>query len=328
MNLVQDWQVVLQAEAKERLAVDDGAGVVQIFDIFSRQVFNFREEGEVAKWSYATWAKHRIYRATEWPKPNTRTFDVQRWRDFIAARVPDNTSWYMDNTGWFDPLCASALDNFEALQDSGRAFVVVAARGHGGISGLKYPATVSPQYSCFPEMADLLNGKEPTDSTSTLVYFLMGDAHRTDGVGNHWRISNVWPVPNTPTAMHLYADGTLSLKKPTSSKSVLSWKYDPRNPAPSLGGHYQWRGDLSGPHDQRPLLERSDVLHFVSEPMEEPLAITGKIKANLFVETDVPDTTFVVKHRRCLSRRLRSHHPGRGRHASLSRRLGQNRTAR
>jgi len=252
------------------------------------------EEGGVAKWSYASWAKHRIYRAKEWPKPNTRTFDVQKWRDFIATRVPDNTSWYMDNTGWFDPLCNSALDNFAALQESGRAFVIVAARGHGGLSGLKYPSVSVRKDSYFPVMTDLLNGKEPANSTSTLLYYLMGDADSTNSVANQWRISNVWPVPNTPIALNLHADGTLSSKAPATA-STREWQYDPRNPAPSLGGHYQWRGDVSGPHDQRPLHERNDVLHFVSELLEEPVAITGKIKANLFVETDVPDTTYVVK---------------------------------
>ncbi|MBM4045698.1 MAG: CocE/NonD family hydrolase, partial [Planctomycetes bacterium] len=74
----------------------------------------------------------------------------------------------------------------------------------------------------------------------------------------------------------------------------LTYEYDPRNPAPSLGGNYGL-GTKSGPHDQRPLKDRKDVLRFVTEPLAEPVAITGKVWAELHVSSDAPDTEFVAK---------------------------------
>ena len=47
--------------------------------------------------------------------------------------------------------------------------------------------------------------------------------------------------------------------------------------------------------DQRPVESRDDVLLFTSEPLEEPLEVTGRIKARLFVSSDCPDTDFTLK---------------------------------
>jgi hypothetical protein len=47
--------------------------------------------------------------------------------------------------------------------------------------------------------------------------------------------------------------------------------------------------------DQRPLAGRKDIVRFVSEPLDAPLEIAGKIRADLFVSSDAPDTLFVVK---------------------------------
>jgi putative CocE/NonD family hydrolase len=47
--------------------------------------------------------------------------------------------------------------------------------------------------------------------------------------------------------------------------------------------------------DERPLLDRKDVIHFASAPLVDPVEITGKVHATLFISTDVPDTEFVVK---------------------------------
>jgi putative CocE/NonD family hydrolase len=50
-----------------------------------------------------------------------------------------------------------------------------------------------------------------------------------------------------------------------------------------------------GPMDQREVESRQDVLVFTSEPLTEPLEITGRITAVLSVSSDGQDTDFTVK---------------------------------
>jgi putative CocE/NonD family hydrolase len=47
--------------------------------------------------------------------------------------------------------------------------------------------------------------------------------------------------------------------------------------------------------DQRPFSDRPDVLTFVSEPLAEPLTISGAVAANLFASTTGSDSDWVVK---------------------------------
>jgi len=73
-------------------------------------------------------------------------------------------------------------------------------------------------------------------------------------------------VPHTPTDYFLHKDGTLSMHKPADKTASLTFTYDPKDPAPSLGGNYAI-GTKSGPLDQRPAKDRKDIVRFVSAPL-------------------------------------------------------------
>ena len=90
------------------------------------------------------------------------------------------------------------------------------------------------------------------------------------------------------------ADGSLSPTKSTEKKASLSYHYDPRNPVPSQGGDVFVHKGV-GPLDQRVSKDRKDILRFTSETLTTPLEITGKVMAELYVSSDVPDTTFTAK---------------------------------
>jgi uncharacterized protein len=62
---------------------------------------------------------------------------------------------------------------------------------------------------------------------------------------------------------------------------------------PTLGG--QNLQIANGPMDQRPVESRADVLLFTTEPLPEPVEVTGRITATLFISSDCPDTDFTVK---------------------------------
>jgi putative CocE/NonD family hydrolase len=73
-----------------------------------------------------------------------------------------------------------------------------------------------------------------------------------------------------------------------------TFRYDPADPVPTTGG-----ANLlfvpSGPFDQRKVEERRDVLVYTSEPMKEPLEVTGPVRVKLFAATSAADTDFTAK---------------------------------
>lgn len=258
--------------------------------------------------AFYTWLGQRNMKVADWPRPTTSPFDLKARQAFIAERAAGNPVVYLAKAGWFDLFSEGALDTFAALASNGRAFVVVSPGGHGPIGGdLTYPYRPYPKGVQLPTlkqcMTEAVSGNSP--AANTLLYYLMGDTKDPKATGNVWKASHTWPVPHTPTSYFMRKDGTLNLKPPMEKDASLTYEYDPRNPAPSLGGNYGL-GAKSGPHDQRPLKDRlsaapgtaqagKDVLRFVTEPLAEPVAITGKVWAELHVSSDAPDTEFVAK---------------------------------
>ena len=51
----------------------------------------------------------------------------------------------------------------------------------------------------------------------------------------------------------------------------------------------------SGSYDQRDSEQRPDVVTFTTDPLDEPLEVTGRLTARLFVVSDRIDTDFAVK---------------------------------
>lgn len=124
-------------------------------------------------------------------------------------------------------------------------------------------------------------------------FYVMGDVDRADSAGNHWEIAQNWPIASSSRNLYLQPGGGLSWTAPTQATGSVSYVYDPADPCPTIGG-----GELylpAGPHDERPLLDRSDVVMFQTDVLYTPVKVVGKIHANLFVSSDAPDTDFAVR---------------------------------
>jgi putative CocE/NonD family hydrolase len=119
---------------------------------------------------------------------------------------------------------------------------------------------------------------------------------------NTWRTYAAWPPAETqPTNLYLHADGTLSMTAPAANeKSYREYVSDPANPVPyrqrPISPTYpagDWRTWEVA--DQRFVDHRSDVLSFVSAPLDHDLTITGPVSAALFASTSGTDSDFIVK---------------------------------
>lgn len=242
-----------------------------------------------------TWMSQRNQKVPDWPRPTTIPFDLKARAAFLSKHAAGNKVYYLARGGWYDLFSEAALDSFAALAPNGRAFVTMTPGGHGPIGGdLKYPSKNFPKGVQLPTIKQLMTVAAPDTGKSILVYYLMGDTQDPAAPGNVWKATHVWPVPHTATDYFLHPDGTLSTTKPAAKDAALSYVYNPKTPAPSIGGNWGL-GTKSGPLDQRPLKDRKDVLRFVSAPLAEPVTITGKVWADLQFASDAPDTMFVVK---------------------------------
>ncbi len=130
------------------------------------------------------------------------------------------------------------------------------------------------------------NGFDKTEAPIT--YFQMG--------ANEWRTSESWPPKDSrEQAYYLNTDKKLVTQAPKSEAAPLTFRYDPANPAPTVGGHVLTPELQPGPADQREKVEsRSDVLVFSTPVLADDVAIAGKVKVKLFVASDRADTDFTA----------------------------------
>jgi putative CocE/NonD family hydrolase len=124
-------------------------------------------------------------------------------------------------------------------------------------------------------------------------YYVLGDGDDPQAPGNCWRAADNWPPFSTrEKSYYLSGDGRLKTDMSEVKEGQCTYIFDPANPCPSLGGADAIK---PLPLDQRPISSRPDVLKFSTEPLAEPIEITGQVRVKLFVSSDAPDTDFTAK---------------------------------
>jgi putative CocE/NonD family hydrolase len=119
-----------------------------------------------------------------------------------------------------------------------------------------------------------------------------------------WRAFQRWPADGavSPSRLHLQPDGGLRFAEPgETARPYAEYVSDPAKPVPyrvrpvlpMYSADSTWSRWLVD--DQRPFVDRTDVLAFVSEPLTEALSISGEVAATLFASTSGTDADWVVK---------------------------------
>lgn len=205
--------------------------------------------------------------------------------------------------GWWDCFQGGNIAGFEALQERGaegalgKQFLIMGPWVHGcRVQGeLEFPqnAARSPFQSMRDFRMEYLYGQETgIQDRPHAYYYVMGACGEADAPGNFWRSTDTWPPEAERTPLYLWENGGMSTNiQPTNSS--LSYEYDPADPVPTVGG-----ANLvlpKGPADQREVERRDDVAVFTTGPVQQPMEVTGHIRAILRVSTDAPDTDFSVR---------------------------------
>ena len=238
--------------------------------------------------------------------------------------------------GWYDSYAASTIENYVGLSKTKKApmRLLVGPWIHGGNSRTTAgdvefgPDSAIPAFSREFHLAwfdHYLKGKPTSAETWPPVrLFVMGtgDGHKTANGrlyhGGYWRDAAQWPLPGTKFVSYFFhADGRLATTAPAADIRPTTYRYDPENPVPTIGGAFS--GALKrGPFDQRerefkslrggsengfygskppflPLKSRSDIVVFQTEPLKEDVEVVGPITITLFASSTAVDTDFTAK---------------------------------
>jgi uncharacterized protein len=244
----------------------------------------------------------------------------QRWS--IRQRWNQITVPALNFEGWYDIFIDGGINNFVGMRKHGGSEVarknqqlVVGPWTHGGwrskVGAIDFgPDAANPIDALQLRWFDYwLKGIDNGANRDPRVrVFVMG--------ANKWRTASDWPIPGTEFrkyylhsqggANSVSGDGWLSTREPrtnpegrgrsrrTDEAATDQYDFDPADPVPSIGGRFQ-ASVPGGPYDQRPVLDRPDVLVYTSAPLEKDVEVTGPITVTLYAASSAKDTDFTAK---------------------------------
>ena len=211
---------------------------------------------------------------------------VNTWHD-IAVRGTFETASLMRANATVD----AARDHQHVLIGPGLHCALDAPFIHGRVGDLPVTRGAGLDFDAiYAQWLDHWLRDGPAPTLAQYTYFVMG--------ADRWDMSEAWPpAGTTPQRWHLGWERTGTLGTATVSPGAASYRYDPINPTPSIGGPICCTGGLdltAGPLDQSANATRTDVLAFASVPLQEPITIVGDATADVSLSVDVPDTDLVA----------------------------------
>ena len=238
------------------------------------------------------------------------------WKQWaIDAQYPSIQVPALTITAWYDIFQGGSLRNYmgmkaqagnEAARAGQKLLVTVGGHAGGGrtIGTVDFGAAAA-EYDEGAITLDwydyLFQGKQTRWASDKPVrIFVMGE--------NKWRDEAAWPLARAKqTSYFLHSEGNANSASgdgflyigPMEFRAERkdSYVYDPANPAPTVGGPLCCDGEHlpGGPHDQKEVESRPDVLVYSTPPLEADQEVTGPVTLNLFASSSAVDTDFTAK---------------------------------
>ncbi|MDA8017983.1 MAG: CocE/NonD family hydrolase [Thermoanaerobaculia bacterium] len=237
--------------------------------------------------------------------------DVPAWKDpsLLDPVEHDLTSRpispsILHVTGWFDFVAPSTLSVYRelaSLPSPPRQRLLVGPWNHNQIF-TDYavvgetdfgPESVMGLAGVHEMTLRWLASEMPVSRNSSADAVALPDpsAVRVFMMGDRWHDFESWP-PRRAEVRHWYlvgseSGGKLSTEPPSDDAVPTALPSDPMNPVPTLGGaNFHLFAGLTGPLDQRGIEARDDVVTFTSEPLREPMLVTGPVRARIYLSTE------------------------------------------
>ncbi len=219
---------------------------------------------------------------------------IAQWLDDLA---PDSPNWSARDYssavgeveapvqligGWYDIFLPWLLEDHRALQEAGRRPQLV----------------VGPWTHMAPDLA----GFGLREGIGWMRAHLLGDRRMLSkapvrifetGAGR-WLELDEWPPPGAEERrLHLHAGGLLAAAPPPDDAAPTSFRYDPADPTPALGGPLLM--ERRPVQDNRPLEARDDVVTFTGERLGGDVDAIGPVTADVWMRSTREDTDLFVR---------------------------------
>ncbi|WP_197022370.1 CocE/NonD family hydrolase [Candidatus Blastococcus massiliensis] len=184
--------------------------------------------------------------------------------------------------GWQDWFVEQTLYQYAVLRDRGvDVALTVGPWAHLGID----PAVTTPESLAWLNTHLPVKGAPPAPERPARVQVHVTGA-RT------WRDLPDWPSPTTDRTWYLADGGRLDDDAPAQTAET-SFRYDPMDPTPSVGGRIL--AGSAGQRDNRELEARDDVRTFTTGALRKPVEVHGGVRVRLQIESDNPYADVFVR---------------------------------
>ena len=223
----------------------------------------------------------------------------------------ENSTWYPQDIiiptlqigGWYDHNIDIMMDWYKATRTQSESSVqneqwlLVGPWVHGG-SGAAYVGSSIQGELSYPnaeQVSDsmawnflsyyLLDTPNNWENTNLITYYRTGE--------NEWSSTNANSIEIiTEDVLFLDQGGQLTSNNGTSSTPFIS---NPHLPSPTIGGATLHTTLEQGPFNQGSLDSRPDIITFETDDLSNDVTASGKIKVNLFVESNQPDADVSIR---------------------------------
>lgn len=183
--------------------------------------------------------------------------------------------------GWYDVFLHWQLQDYRRLREAGRnPYLLIGPWHHGQRSDFGVTTRETLNW-----LDAHVKGQTEKLRTLPVRLFVMG--------ANEWRDFPAWPPAAQAQTWYLQPGAGLSLEQPASPSEPDSYRYNPADPTPSIGGNTLGRS--MGAKDNRPLEARRDVLTYSTPPLKADYEVIGPVRANLYVRSSLEYTDFLAR---------------------------------
>ncbi len=218
---------------------------------------------------FRDWLEHPTRNDPHWQPVDFR-------RTFADIKLPMHLI-----TGWYDLFTRYQLEDYQLLKAAGhRPYLTVGPTSHVSLSNF---GTITQEGLAW---FDAYLKNDPSHLRQHPVrIFVMG--------AQQWREMDDFPPPSQVARYFLHSDRQLTLDQPAAVSAPDRYIYDPSNPTPALGGPLL--SFAAGPHDQRALESRSDVITYTTDPLPNDVEVIGHPRVELYIRSTLAHTDFVAR---------------------------------
>lgn len=209
------------------------------------------------------------------------TDDYWKPVDFSSRLAEINAPAYLMG-GWYDLFLDWQLKDYQALRKAGKQpYLLIGPWTHISFNNNGIIVRQSLAW-----LDTHVKGKQGELDEMPVLLYIMG--------ANKWRHFADWPPAADTERWYLQANGELAPTLPTDSQPD-TYRYDPANPTPAVGGNSLGAAKHMGPKDNRALEARDDVLVYTSPVLEQDMEIIGPVTAELYVRSSLEYTDFFAR---------------------------------